>query len=303
MENYDLLLEEVKELIKLPPLTSVKQNIRSLRDVLAASFAGSTPETIPIPAWDFFNKTIGGGLRMREFTILCGPTGAGKTTLLANLACRLISNLTPVFIASVEVSPEAFVEKMASIVTGMSPETQKKNPTETLSLMGRSFNTTNNIFTNYETRVPHMQLLCDMLSAHKNHGTQVALIDNLNFLMEPGEDKNQLALMDKSVHDFVVFCKKIPMHVIMVMHPRKTDDGRIESEHDIKGSSTAVQEASNVILFNRIKKDADIPCDCRPEFARELKFAKIRTNGRGVGGRIILKIDPLTESYKEIRIL
>jgi hypothetical protein len=74
-----------------------------------------------------------------------------------------------------------------------------------------------------------------------------------------------------------MFAKKIPMHTILVVHPKKTDDGRVTSEFDIKGSSTAVQECANVILFNRPTKD-QIERG-HHENHRELVFKKIRKRG------------------------
>jgi hypothetical protein len=85
-----------------------------------------------------------------------------------------------------------------------------------------------------------------------------------------------------------MFCKRIDMHVIMVMHPKKTDNGRVESEFDIKGSSTAVQEAHNVFLFNRPSlEDQKIGFDRQNH--RELKIAKMRRRGKYVGRRLMFK--------------
>ncbi len=87
--------------------------------------------------------------------------------------------------------------------------------------------------------------------------------------------------MDRAVHDFVIMSQRIPIHTILVMHPRKTEGGRIESEFDIKGSSTAVQEADNVILFNRPTK-ADVDASIHSWSEREMIFKKLRKRGRNV---------------------
>jgi hypothetical protein len=74
----------------------------------------------------------------------------------------------------------------------------------------------------------------------------------------------------------------------MIMHPKKTEHGRVESEFDIKGSSTAVQEAHNVFLFNRPGADL-LEQEIAKPFDREIKIAKMRRRGRAVGARVILK--------------
>ncbi len=59
----------------------------------------------------------------------------------------------------------------------------------------------------------------------------------------------------------------------------------MESEFDIKGSSTAVQEAHNVCLFNR-PKAADVERNIAMPTDREMVFKKIRKRGKHVGQKI-----------------
>jgi len=137
-------------------------------------------------------------------------------------------------------------------------------------------------FSIYDNRVPLAQLLHDLRWMHDNKGCKVAMIDNLNFFMEVSTAANSVIEMDKVVHELIMFCKQVEMHIVMVMHPKKTEHGRVESEFDIKGSSTAVQEAHNVFLFNRPKD-----CDESNKYDRELKIAKMRRRGKMVGKTIV----------------
>ena len=300
MLDYKEVKKELAALLKEPEPTDFESSFTSIGEAIVKTVTQERPTHIPIGSWSRLNAALGGGLREREFTILCGPTGAGKSTLLANLAAQLISNLTPIFIASVEIGVEDFTRKIISVVT-QSDLKYGEDLNEILKKVGKPFLSKNTVFTNYDSRVPHLQLLCDLLYAHRTKGVKVALVDNLNFIMEVTRAQDQVISMDRAVHDFVVFCKKVPMHVIMVMHPRKTDGGRIDSEFDIKGSSTAVQEASNVILFNRLGDIAHAPERVSPSLCRELKFAKVRRNGRVVGTRIILQLLDDSEAYREAK--
>jgi hypothetical protein len=94
--------------------------------------------------------------------------------------------------------------------------------------------------------------------------------------------------MDRAIHEFVIAMKKIPIHTILVVHPRKTDGGRVESEFDIKGSSTAVQEAANVMLFNR-PHAKDVEAGTREWRDREIVFKKIRERGEYVNKSIWMR--------------
>lgn len=302
MLTYNEVYAHVKELIREPRPQFVQESYESMAAVFrkTAESLRNPIESIELPTWTIFNRLIGGGLRPHEFSILCGPTGAGKTSLLSNIAAELNAIDEPIFVASVEIGSEDFLKKMLSIVSGVSLEDIKP---ETCDEYKKSFSSSGTVFSTYDSRVSHLQLMCDIYHAHKTKGVRVALVDNLNFLMDVSDDKNQITQMDTAVHEFVVFCKKLPIHVIMVMHPRKTADGRVESEFDIKGSSTAVQEASNVFLFNRLKNKEEAPMGCTPQLCREIKLAKVRKNGRSVGFRILYETGTRHERYSERAVL
>lgn len=311
MSAYSEIQQRVMNLIKEPLPNTVQESYREMRHVTRDALAElSLPvRAVEIPGWDKFNYYTG-GLREREFTVLCGPTGAGKTTFLANMAVQLTTSLVPIFVASVETGSNDFMRKMISIVTGIDTGSgrtmTKEEVVQIKQTVGTMFNSGNSVFSNYDSRVPHIQLLCDLLHAVEEKGVKVALIDNLNFITDISDERNANSKMDKAIHDFVVFCKKVPIHVIMVMHPRKTEDGRIEHENDIKGSSTAVQESSNVLLWNRLHKDEEAPYNPNEAtkyehgYCREIKFAKARKRGRSVGRKVIFALHGLGERMREI---
>lgn len=298
--TYEQAYAEVLQLIAAPSPQFVRESYKTFYGVYKATkeeLKNLTP-SVEIFGWDFFNMATG-GLRLNEFSILCGPTGAGKTSLLANLAVKLLMGKCGAFVASVEIGSNDFMKKMISII--MERDLESINDASDIDATCKQIlSSTNSVFSNYDSRVNHLQLMCDIYHAHKTKGVQVALIDNLNFLMDVAESKNQVIEMDRAIHEFVVFCKKVPIHVIMVMHPKKTENGRVESEFDIKGSSTAVQEASNVFLFNRVKDEASVPMTSMAAWCREIKFAKVRKRGKSVGSRVIFEINNRGEGYREI---
>lgn len=242
----------------------------------------------PYPAiqlndWPSWNQ-LTGGFRMREFTILCGATGVGKTTLLANLSAQLLKQRVKHFVMSVETGHTDYMKRILSVLAGKDLNTGEVVSVEELSQLhvknAHLLETDHIEFSLYEDRLPVEQLMGDIEYMVKYHGCKIAMIDNLNFFMEVTSAQNQVIEMDRVIHSLIIFCKQIDVHLIMVMHPKKTDGGRVESEFDIKGSSTAVQEAHNVFLFNRSKSEdhGDL---------RELTLKKMRRRGAYVGRTLL----------------
>lgn len=140
----------------------------------------------------------------------------------------------------------------------------------------------------YDNRVSHQVVMRDIQWHREKKNCEVVMIDNLNFLMETVSANQQVEMMDRVVHDLIMLTKRTDVHVIMVMHPKKTEGSRVESEFDIKGSSTAVQEAHNVFLFNR-PKPKDVKDQKRGPFLRELTIRKLRRRGESIGKSLWLE--------------
>lgn len=248
--------------------------------------------SIPLEGWNIFNQLVG-GFRAREYSILCGPTGSGKTALLASWSAQLLRQQTRQFIASVENGPQDYMRRVMSCLRGRDINTgialDRKHLQEIAIEQTKYMKRDQMVFSLFEDRFSVEQLMVDIKHAVEEHGIQIAIIDNLNFFMQPTRSSDALLEMDRVVHELIIFCKNIDVHIIMVQHPRKTDGGRIESEFDIKGSSTAVQEAHNVFLFNRVTEDA--VNESRGQLnskSRQLKLAKLRRRGDSAGHSIFL---------------
>jgi twinkle protein len=273
-------LEEEEPAPKAPFALNMNEVFEQAVTELAKPFPA-----IPLNGWPIWTAMTG-GFRMREFTIFCGPTGAGKTTFLANISAHLLKQKTKHFVMSVETGHTDFMKRILSALAGKDLNTGEVVPAPELIRIcdnHQEILTAGTIeFSLYEDRVPIHQLKKDLLYMVKEKGCKIAMIDNLNFFMEVKRASDQLIEMDRVIHELIIFCKQVDVHVIMVMHPKKTDGSRIESEFDIKGSSTAVQEAHNVFLFNRPK-----PTDGRNPSERDLTLKKMRRRGSHVGKTIV----------------
>jgi len=250
--------------------------------------------------YDFPNFShLTGGFRPKEFTILCGATGTGKTTLLANWSNSLVGQEVPHFVASVETGRHDFIRRIISARVRRDWNTGDLVPIEEVkaALTEIELERLKNAklyLSLYENRFTIEQLLHDLNYMVQTHGVKVAFIDNLNFFMEVTSMNHAIVEMDRVIHELIMFCKRSPVHIVMVMHPKKTIDGRVDSEFDIKGSSTSVQEAQNVFLFNRPKEEL-VEKEIADQSDRELYVAKMRRRGVVVGTRMILRnVDGVT---------
>lgn len=232
-----------------------------------------------------------GGFRPREFTILCGATGVGKTTLCANLSLDLLMQGIPQFIASVETGHTDYVKRVMCALAQEDWNDGEKIHEDKLKKFyvehSKHFETKNMILSKYDNRFSVEELMETIEYFVNNNGVKVAIVDNLNFFLEVTSSQNSVIEADRVTHELIIFCKRVDVHLIMIMHPKKTDHGRVESEFDIKGSSTAVQEAHNVFLFNRPSKDL-IDSERAIFSDRELKLVKMRRRGKFVGRKLLL---------------
>jgi len=255
--------------------------------------------SIELHGWPMLNDLLG-GFRAREFTILCGSTGAGKTTLLAHWAKAILETRKRCFVMSVETGHTDFIKRTMSAFSGSDLNRGIGLTPDILKLFHAkygSFFTSDGLFLSlYDNRINHRTVINEIEWHHKHKGCEVVFIDNLNFLMEVASSDNQVQVMDTVVHDLIMYAKRTDVHIVMVMHPKKTDHGRVESEFDIKGSSTAVQEAHNVLLFNRATKK-EIESAGRGTYSRELMIRKLRRRGESIGKSLWLNYS--NGSYSE----
>lgn len=254
------------------------------------------PQGIALPQWPKMTSYLR-GLRPHELTILCAPTGSGKTEFLCNISAQLLIQDVPHFVAPVETGDRDFLIRMLSCIEG---ENFKKKdalpPMEAMLLSERMMpRLLNKRFwiASYDGRVDVTEMV-NLLKLMYQQGAQVAILDNLNFFLKVTRAADQMIEMDEAVREFVMLVKNLPMHIILVCHPKKTmGEGRVESEFDIKGSSTLVQECANCILFNR-PLIADVKAGKNKWTDRELVFKKLREFGENVN-------KPVWFSYEKCR--
>ncbi len=263
--------------------------------------------TFELPGFEFLSKACG-GIGEKGFTVITGPTGAGKTTFVANLWLAANAAGKNIFSLPIEIGAEDFMDALFSIVSGKQRKSLTFQDYETgkMKWLPNYFYNRGHVFARHESRLTHIDFLAETYYHFLTRKVSVVFADNWNFMLEPASGSDANALNDKALHDCIVFTKKVPVHIFMIMHPRKPESGahdRVVSMYDVKGSSTSIQEAQNVWLFNRLESAEDAPPEANPETCREIKIAKSRYNGRAMGTKIIYQIDASSELYSEYKVV
>lgn len=257
------------------------------------------PKGVCLDQWPTFSTYLG-GLRPHELTLLCAPTGSGKTQWLANASAQLLRLDVPHFAAPVETGDVDFMTRVLGCLAGSDLNSGDSVSVERLQRMQSHIEFIGKKefwLSSHDNRVAVEDMILELKFMHQQ-GCRVAFLDNLNFFLKVTSSALEKAEMDNAIHSFVILAKEIPMHIILVVHPKKTDGGRVESEFDIKGSSTAVQECANVILFNR-PEEKQVESGERRWSDRELVFKKIRKRGMHVNKPIWFAFDGVR--YNEMR--
>jgi replicative DNA helicase len=287
-----------------PDLNSEQiKNISPIVDVYVEALknAAMPPTGIRVANMPQFDNMLG-GFRPREYTIFCAPTGAGKTQWLSCLSANFLKSGHKHFVMSVETGHTDYVQRIMSAMDGFCYNSGDPVPVEKLEAFDARFGSyfRGNLawLGLYENRVPVEELI-SILTKMQSAGYPLAIIDNLNFFMEPQNQRDSIIEMDRVVHELIMLCKRIDIHIIMVQHPRKTESGRVTNEFDIKGSSTAVQEAHNILVLNRPDPD-DVEDGERLYTDRELLFIKLRRRGQYAGKSMWFKFNNYRyEEYAE----
>lgn len=255
-------------------------NQRTVYDEMS-DYLRHPPASVPLLDWPIFTKFTG-GFRKHEFTILCGPSGKGKTTFLANISAQLLKQNVKHFVMPIETGRQDYMARVISALDAKDHNTgEPVTQMELARISVRYAEVLKNDcikFSTHENRLS-VEVLLEEIETMHSKGCEIAIVDNFNFFQAIVPAHQTIVEMDRVMHEMIMFCKRVPIHVFMVFHPRKLEDGRITSDADIKGSSTAVQEAQNVLFFNPPRFD-DIKNNIRSPFDREITIGKMRRRGQ-----------------------
>ncbi|KAL0491572.1 Peo1 [Acrasis kona] len=196
----------------------------------------------------FVNQILKGH-RRGELTILTGPTGIGKTTLLSQLAIDFASQGVNTLWGSFEIKNVRLIKKMLCQYMG-AEQIHERNFNEA----SQQFEQLPQHFMNFYGTTNVDQVLDAMEYAVYVNDVHHVLIDNLQFMLSgQGTGIERFENMDRAVEKFRKFATQHNVHITLVVHPRKVDDGHELGLSSVFGSAKATQEADNVIIIQNAK--------------------------------------------------
>jgi len=244
----------------------------------------------PMTKKEHFSTGIGrldelfGGYHFGDLNIITGKRGEGKSTLASQILVRALQAGYGCFAYSGELDNETFAEwfyRQASGPThinriqreGMTVPEYSVNE-EALTairnwIRGRLFVFSSEIITDGKTE--QEALIETMKEAITQYGSRVILIDNLMTAMS-GDMKTDLFLQQTEfVKTLVGIAKKFDVCIILVAHPRKSNQ-QLDND-DVSGSANITNLADTIISYSRPKDDHDSD-------RRVLTVTKNRKNGK-----------------------
>lgn len=169
------------------------------------------------------------GFRPQQLVVVSALTKSGKTSFLMDLTIRLKA-FNPMWLPFEESAEELvrkFLERGEDPPLAYTPAVIK--------------NTTNEWM---ESRI---------IEAIAKHGTQMVVVDQLDFIVPFGADNHALRI-GQAVRDLRTLAKKWNVVIFLVCHLAKAKMDAEPTLEDLKGSSSIAQEADTVILLWREAK-------------------------------------------------
>lgn len=196
-------------------------------------------------------------------TILSGRPGSGKTSLIDQAIANTIDNEKPVFLFSKEMPERMSTNWFNFILAG------RRNLVEKISADGEKYHVVsleakrkikeyyNKKLYIYRDTEPNSidDVMKSMENCVRKYGVKLLVLDNLMMLDLKCSETEKNTAQTNLVNDLIKFASKFNVAVVLVAHPRKTENMRADIEmYDIAGSSNIINLAMRSIGLRRISK-------------------------------------------------
>ena len=196
-------------------------------------------------------------------TILSGRPGSGKTSIIDQTIARTIDSDKSVFLFSKEMPERMSANWFNTIIAGRRNMEEKSSkdghkyhvvPYKTQKLMQEYYSKKLFIYRDSEPN-DVQSVLKSAEECVRKFGCKLIVLDNLMMidLHCTEADKNQA--QTDFINDLIKFAAKFNVAVVLIAHPRKTQDQNSDIEmYDISGSSNIINLAMRSIGLRRVSK-------------------------------------------------
>ena len=237
---------EIKEL-DISQMDGVKTGIKPLDNELVSLFYGT-------------------------LTILSGRPGSGKTSLIDQAIASTIDEDNPVFLFSKELPERLSANWFNTIIAGRRNMIEKQSnngkqyyvvPYSTQKKMQSFYNKKLFIYKDDEPN----DVKSVMQSAEecvRKFGCKLIVLDNLMMLDLQCNESDKNTAQTNLINLLIKFAVKFNVSVVLIAHPRKTQDSNSDIEmYDIAGSSNIINLAMRSIGLRRVSKKEKGDAKCK----------------------------------------
>lgn len=196
-------------------------------------------------------------------TVLSGRPGSGKTSIIDQTIARTIDAGNPVFLFSKEMPERMSANWFNTIIAG------RRNMEERITRDGRKYHIVPNAIQKKMQSYYSKKLLIYkddepndidsvMRSAEecvRKYGAKLIVLDNLMMLDLQCSESDKNTAQTNLINTLIKFASKYNVAVVLIAHPRKTQDTNSDIEmYDISGSSNIINLAMRSIGLRRVSK-------------------------------------------------
>jgi len=198
------------------------------------------------------------GVRRGELTVLTGATGSGKTTFLSQLSLDFAENGINVLWGSFEVKNTRLMHKLLRqfsrepLPSALDLKKRDGNANEVLQALADRFEDLPLYFMRFHGGSNVEDIVDAMEYAIYVHDVEHIILDNLQFMLTRDYSRgsfDKFDVQDYAVEVFRKFATEKNVHITLVVHPRKEDEGQKLGISSIYGSAKSTQEADTVLIL------------------------------------------------------
>eukprot|EP01127_Copromyxa_protea_P020754 TRINITY_DN6973_c0_g1_i1.p1 TRINITY_DN6973_c0_g1~~TRINITY_DN6973_c0_g1_i1.p1 ORF type:complete len:778 (-),score=123.30 TRINITY_DN6973_c0_g1_i1:132-2402(-) len=193
-------------------------------------------------------NTLIKGHRRGELTIVTGPTGIGKTSILSQLSIDYCKQGVNTLWGSFELQNVKLIKKM---LIQYAAKNLEKNIHE-FKYFADKFSELPLYFMKFYGTTQIDNVLDAMEYAVYAYDVEHIILDNLQFMTgSNARGYEKFDILDNAIERFRKFATNKNVHITLVIHPRKEQEGMALSAQSVFGSAKATQEADNVLIIQK----------------------------------------------------
>lgn len=232
----------------------------------------------PFPILDSMTR----GIRAGEIILMVGASGGGKSTWCRSLVYGLVQSGIKVGVLSLEETLDMFMVPLVGYALGQNLRVTDEDPTQSEEFAAAVHDLEDRVVAYDDDGTRDPDVIFDRARYMQAAlGCGVVVLDHLTVLLAAGAGEHGVATADRLMARLEAHVKKTQMTLIVVMHLRKTSEGktfeqgRVPTMSDIRGSGLIPGFSHTIVARSRNQEEND---------GGHLHLLKCRLGGTGLLG-------------------